>query len=174
MSRQYNDYLLAHKANTQKAFNWLAANLPDLIKPGFDYEWQLGFGHDQSKTDAEEYDAYDKYFYGNNKSYSVVQNFNKAWLHHLHHNPHHWQYWVLIADGPDEPEKVLEMPYNYVVEMVCDWWSFSWSKNDLRTIFTWWDEHKDYIRLHEDTRKIVENILSGINDKLDTLQKEML
>ena len=121
-------------------------------------------------TDPEEYDAYDKYFYGRNKSYAVVQDFNKAWLHHIHHNPHHWQHWVLINDDPGEGMVILDMPYMYVVEMICDWWAFSWKKENLHEIFSWYDEHKDYMKLSKNTRKTVEDILDKIKQKLEELK----
>lgn len=41
-------------------------------------------------------------------SYEVVENFNRAWLLHIHRNPHHWQHWVLINDDPELGETVLE------------------------------------------------------------------
>lgn len=162
MSLQYDNYLEQHKANVSKALAWLTENMPDLIKPEYHLEWQIGMSHDQSKSDPEEYAAYDAYFYGGNRSYACVQNFNRAWLRHIHQNPHHWQHWVLINDDPGEGEKYIEIPVNYVIEMICDWWSFSWSKGKLDEIFKWYDEHSKYIRLHDSTRKLVENILARI------------
>ena len=59
------------------------------------------------------------------------------------------------------------MPYNYIVEMICDWWSFSWNSGDLYEIFNWYNEHKNYIKLSDKTRKTVEDILSKIKEKLE-------
>lgn len=167
MSNQYDRYLDQHKSNVKRAFDYIRDNLPELVIGDYDYEHQIGFAHDESKSSQEEYDAYDAYFYGGNRSYSVVQNFNKAWLHHIHNNPHHWQHWVLINDDPGEGIVLLEMPYNYVLEMVCDWWAFSWSKGNLSEIFKWYDEHKEYMRLNPKTRSIVENILAKIKEKVE-------
>ena len=68
MSALYNEYLIEHKSNVIKGFDWLSKNLPDIfindqIKSRC--EWLCVNAHDQSKYDKEEYDAYDKYFYGN-------------------------------------------------------------------------------------------------------------
>ncbi len=63
MSYLYDQYLVNHKSNVKKGFDWIKDNLPELIKPGFDFEWQIGLNHDQSKTKQDEYDAYDAYFY---------------------------------------------------------------------------------------------------------------
>ena len=165
MSVQYDNYLTEHKENVAKGFRWLQENIPEVIEDGF--EWQICFNHDASKTDPEEYDAYDAYFYGNNRSYSVVQNFNKAWLIHIHNNPHHWQHWILINDEPKEGMVVIDMPYIYVVEMICDWWAFSWKKGDLNEIFSWYEDRKDYMKLSANTRRSVEYILGKMKDKLE-------
>ena len=165
MSSQYDNYLTEHKENVAKGFRWLQENIPEVIEDGL--EWQICFNHDVSKTDPEEYDAYDAYFYGNNRSYLVVQNFNKAWLRHIHNNPHHWQHWILINDEPKEGMVVIDMPYIYVVEMICDWWSFSWKKGDLKEIFGWYEDRKDYMKLSANTLRSVEYILGKMKDKLE-------
>lgn len=166
MSREYDNYLEQHKGNVRKGFEWFQENLPGVIENIPDVEWHICFNHDNSKTQPDEYDAYDKYFYGKNRSYQVVQDFNYAWLRHIHRNPHHWQYWVLINDDPDLGEIILDMPDVYIIEMICDWWSFSWSKGDLTEIFKWYEEHKEYIKLSEKTRRGVENILNMMKAKL--------
>ena len=50
--------------------------------------------------------------------------------------------------------------------MICDWWSFSWFKGNLLEVFSWYEEHKNYIKLHPNTRKLVEDILGHIKNKL--------
>ena len=172
MSRQYDLYLSQHKTNVAKGLAWIQENLPELIKGDYDYEWQIGMAHDQSKSDQEEYDAYDKYFYGGNRSYAVVREFRLAWLHHIHNNPHHWQHWVLINDDPGEGMVILDMPYNYILEMICDWWAFSWNKGNLNEIFNWYNEHKAYMKLSTKTRDTVEDILQQIRTKLDSMEEK--
>lgn len=126
------------------------------------------YAHDQSKYDKEEYDAYDAYFYGN-RSYEVVQNFNYAWLQHIHKNPHHWQHWILINDDSDLGIVALEIPLNYIIEMICDWWSFSWRSGDLYEIFDWYAKHRDGMQMNDTSRKIVEDILNKMRTKLDDI-----
>ena len=174
MSVQYDLYLEQHKGNVLKGLRWIQENLPDIAVGAV--EWQIEFAHDESKSHSDEYEAYDAYFYGGNRSYKVVQDFNKAWLLHIHRNPHHWQYWVLIHDDPDEDMTILDMPYNYILEMICDWWSFSWQKKNLYEVFDWYDEHKDYIKLSDKTRKTVEKILNQIKEKLteNTYNSELM
>lgn len=167
ISSQYDSYLEQHKANVKKGFEWIREHIPDILQGDFDYEWQICLNHDHSKTEPDEYEAYDAYFYGGNRSFDVVQNFNKAWLLHIHRNPHHWQHWVLINDEPNEGEIIIQMPINYIVEMICDWWAFSWSKGDLTEMFSWYEERKNYIKMHKNTRKTVEDILTKIKEALN-------
>ena len=170
MSARYDEYIVEHTSNVQKAYDWIKTNLSEILPDGLVEKFNLDClirDHDQSKFEQEEYVAYDDYFYGGNKSYEVVKNFNYAWLRHIHKNPHHWQHWVLIADEPEEGDNVLDMPYNYIIEMICDWWSFSWKKGKLDEIFEWYEEHEDNMRLSNDTRKCVESILAKIKAKLE-------
>ena len=173
MSREYDEYLRQHKANVVKGYRWIKENLPDIIPDDLRMvlNHQIEFAHDASKTMDDEYDPYDKYFYGGNRSSQVVEDFNYAWNLHIHRNPHHWQYFVIICDNPDEGEIILDMPYKYALEMICDWWSFSWKTGNLYEIFDWYDERKDYIKLSHKTRVIVEDILMQIYDKLDELRE---
>lgn len=164
MSFQYDNYLKSHISNVQKAAEWLLFHFPELLKDVDENRLRNNLNnHDQSKYLPEEYDAYDAYFYGGNKSHKVVSDFNLAWLHHIHQNPHHWQHWVLIHD--DEPEEILEMPKEYVIEMIADWWSFGHKSGNLKDIFDWYEQHKD-MKLHPKTRKLVEDILGNIKTEL--------
>lgn len=169
MSIGYDEYLNDHRANVTKGFYWIQENLPDILRTEnpIDLQNQICVDHDLSKNTIAEYDAYDQYFYGKNKSYEVVNNFNHAWLHHIHRNPHHWQYWVLINDDPGEGMVVLDMPYCYIIEMICDWWAFSWKKENLNEIFNWYNDHKDYMKLSKNTRNAVNDILEKIKEKLE-------
>lgn len=174
MSKEYDLYLEQHKLNVRKGFYWIKENIPEAVN---DYAWndeleqQICYNHDASKSEPDEYFAYDRYFYGNNRSSYVVDDFNHAWLRHIHRNPHHWQHWVLINDNPDEGEIILDMPYNYILEMVCDWWAFSWRSGNLTEIFNWYDQHKDYMKLSKNTRGTVDILLKRIKNKLDEVKR---
>lgn len=170
MSQKYEEYLIEHNNNVVDGCKWLIHNLPEIFLDNdmiSEVLYLCEFKHDQSKRNVEEYEAYDKYFYGGNQSFEVVQEFNRAWLHHIHNNPHHWQYYILLNDNPDEGEIILDIPDNYIIEMICDWWSFSWKKGDLYEIFNWYNERKNYIKLSKPTREKVENILESMKNKLD-------
>lgn len=80
MSFQYDQYLARHRANVKRGFDWLSENLPGLMTNTLTAGWNTEFAHDQSKNEPDEYEAYDAYFYGNNRSYEVVQRYQRAWL----------------------------------------------------------------------------------------------
>lgn len=165
MSIAYDQYLTEHIDHVKNGISWLYDHIPyirTLIPNRIDI-MTLGYMHDNSKYELAEYDAYDEYFYGK-KNADVEKAFDYAWLHHIHCNPHHWQYWVLIHD--DEPMEALEMPETYVIEMIADWWSFSWKKENLTEIFGWYENHKEGMILHPNTRELVEKILDLMKEEL--------
>lgn len=168
MSIEYDDYLARHCENVRKGLIWLKVNLPEAVKMATGCTLMR---HDGSKYSLEEYQAYDAYFYGRNRSSKVVRDFEHAWLHHIHANPHHWQHWVLHHDEPDEPVTVLDMPNHYIIEMICDWWSFSWASGNLYEIFDWYEKHKAHMLLSKKTRTTVEMILENMKEKLDEENK---
>jgi hypothetical protein len=161
MSKEYDDYLVTHIGNVNRTYEWLKINIPDLfvdkIIPQMDMMLK---DHDSSKYTKEEYSAYDNYFYGEKDQNA----FDKAWLHHIHNNKHHWQHWILYED--DGEVKCIDMPDVYIVEMICDWWSFSWKQNKLYEIFDWY-EKQIHMKLSFKTQQKVEYILKRIKDRLD-------
>ena len=163
----YEQYLEQHIDNVSKGFGWLYENLPEIFD-GYDADYigSIVTKHDTSKYDDEEYFAYCEYFYGE-KTAEVELEFDYAWLHHQHNNPHHWQHWLLRED--DGSIKALKMPYEYVVEMIVDWWAFSWKNNNLYEIFQWYADNTEKQQFHEETKIQVEDILNRIKNKLDEL-----
>ena len=166
MSYDYDQYLNKHIANVKKGLEWMRDNL-DIHNDDMNNAIYEADQHDHSKWGVPEYNDYDAYFYGGNRSYEVVQNFKYAWMHHQHRNPHHWQYWVLVNDDPGEGIVALPMPMRYIYEMIADWWTFSWASGDLASIFSWYEAHKDYMMLHKTTRIIVEDILQRMAKKME-------
>lgn len=169
MSQQYDEYLHEHISNVNKAWWWMSDH--GILPTHMPFEAEALAMHDNSKFNEEEYDAYDDYFYGKEGKdeddiFVIDSAFDYAWLHHIHNNPHHWQYWVLIGD--DEGTKALEMPASYVYEMIADWWSFSWKTGKLTEIFDWYEKHKDKMVLHPATKILVEETLNKIKAILIT------
>ena len=183
---KYEEYLTDHIANVKKGYEWLKENLPDLVSEDNYFDETAYYGelddiiatHDHSKytkiPDRDEYydlrceyDAYADYFYGPEKTDEVKQAFDRAWLAHIHANPHHWQHWLLQNDDPDIGLRVLDMPYVFIIECICDWWSFSWKENNLGEIFNWYEKNKAGIILSAKTRRTIESILDELKKKLE-------
>lgn len=171
METKYNEYLKDHIGGVQKGYKWLKEHdLLDKNKIKKEEEFwgsldKIIKNHDKSKYDyEEEYYPYMHYFYGK-QTQQVKNDFDLAWLRHQHLNMHHWQHWMLQND--EDGLKLMDMPYVFIVEMICDWWAFSWNKNDLKEIFNWYNSHKKGIMISDNTRKSVEKLLDDIKEELD-------
>ena len=158
--QQYDEYLTEHIFNVKQAYYWIIKNLP-----AYDFDTALDIiqNHDISKYSEEEFTPYAEYFYGDRTEHVKI-DFDHAWNHHQKTNPHHWQYWVLIKDTGEF--KCLDMPCEYMLEMVCDWWAFSWKQNNLYEIFDWYEKNKSHIMLSDTTRKMTETLLGRIKNTL--------
>ena len=161
---EYEDYLHVHISNVSKA--WLQFLKPVIIELYPELvtiiEENLKV-HDKSKYTEEEYSAYCNYFYPTKACPANKDAFDLAWLHHQRENPHHWQYWVLIEDiGHITP---LDMPVEYIVEMLCDWHSFS-GTNPISTAYKWYTDNKHCMRLSSKTIKLVEELLEYLKEPL--------
>lgn len=95
--------------------------------------------HDKSKFSEEEFFAYAQFFQGTTKN---KEEFDKAWLHHIHYNPHHWQYWMIPAG------QVLEMPEYCIREMVADWLGASKAYTGSWNMTEWLEKNLSKIVLH--------------------------
>ena len=121
-----------------------------------------GLIHDMSKFSRKEWIPYREYFYGDypdtlkEEKERMEDAFDAAWLNHIHHNPHHWQYWILRED--DGGTKVLRMPIGYMKEMLADWIGAgkALGKPDTKG---WYLANKDKIVLHDETRAWIEKEL---------------
>ena len=166
MRDDYDEYLHKHISAVKQAFDWLVVNLPELFEEyDADVLSSIIESHDTSKWGDAEFFPYCEYFYGEHKNENWVnEDFDYAWLHHQHNNPHHWQHWLLRED--DGSTKTLEMDYIYVIEMICDHWAFSWVKGDLFEIFDWYSKNKAKMLLHPNTQELYESILTQIEQKL--------
>lgn len=154
---QYHDYLKEHISNVQKGYDYLKKNLPDIFSdleiPMDEMDEQIK-EHDKSKWSEDEYEPYAEHFYGKNKGKDNDPEFEIAWEHHYNNNPHHPEFW----SGKD-------MPLSCIIEMICDWWSFSWKKGDLFEIFKYYNG-EDKPQLSDATKSKVEEILRELKNNL--------
>ena len=161
---EYKNYIIGHKERVQQFADWLKENLPDVFE-GVDLDAfdEVIAEHDESKFSEPEFEPYAKKFYGpqdvNGKPLTYVPDYDDAWLHHWMHNEHHPEFWL----GED-------MPLIYILEMLCDWGSFSIKSGDLHELSNYYyKEAKDdkEKNLSDATKEIIEEILSKINLVLD-------
>lgn len=154
---QYTKYLKEHISNVQKGYEYLKKNIPDIFSdleiPMDEMDKQIK-EHDKTKWSEDEFEPYAEHFYGKNKGIDNDSDFEIAWEHHYNNNPHHPEFW-----------SGKEMPLSCIIEMICDWWSFSWKNGDLFEIFKYYSEN-DKPDLDDTTRSKVEEILRKLKDNL--------
>lgn len=166
---EYFRYLSDHISGVQDSWNLMLK--PAMLENGYLQEdiAKADFNipnHDKSKYDDEEFEAYCNYFYPSpDRGFSKNQKaFDAAWLRHIHLNPHHHQHWVLIRD---EGELVpMDMPIEYVCEMLCDWHSFS-AKDPTSTAYTWYQKNKKNMTLSDNTVKLIEKLIEYLKEPLN-------
>jgi elongation factor P--beta-lysine ligase len=62
----------------------------------------------------------------------------------------------------------MDMPLDYICEMLCDWHSFSY-KNPESTALAWYNEHKDEFRFSDKTRELVDELIKCMNVPITTV-----
>lgn len=140
---QYLKYVLRHKLFVFQAC--LKMHVPIWI----------AIFHDWDKFLPDEWMPYARCFYKPNgeKQYSESDDFREAWNAHQKRNKHHWQYWMITWDRGET--ECLPMPIVYINEMLADWIGAGkvLGKPDVPA---WYRSNRDKIRLHRDTRDIIE------------------
>ncbi len=141
--------------------------------------WRLII-HDWSKFSSAEWMPYVNFFYGDMLTYTgvdglVTQNrrpevkdaFSRAFHHHIHRNPHHWEYWLRYKAG-DETFTPLEMPEKFVREMVADWAGAGRAITGTWDLAEWYDKNRERIKLHKATRERVRVLVKQLSRTLET------
>lgn len=143
---KYLSYILRHK--------WFV--FQECVKLGIPF---LGLIHDWQKFLPFEWMPYVETFYGpwkyDERPAWLVESFDRAWLHHQHLGPHHWQHWISRNDSGSTI--VLEMPDKYRKEMLADWRGASKAKFGIDNTPDWYKENKDKIILGPQTRTWIES-----------------
>jgi hypothetical protein len=141
--------------------------------------WRLLI-HDWSKFTPSEWGAYVAQFYGPKlvPTYGDFRHypgalgpaaverakaerqeaFDRAWLHHQHANPHHWQHWVLREDSG--AIKTIEMPEHFVREMVADWAGAGRAITGKWEVGLWFGDNHQKMQLHARTKELVVTLLN--------------
>lgn len=122
------------------------------------------YNHDRSKYSEEEFLGYCNHWYPqdgsevthDSKKPQGDSSYDYAWLHHRHCNPHHSQYWVSTDD--DGTITPLDMPLNYICEMICDWGSFYANDKNEEPAHEWWKKNKKKFIMSDNTRNWIDRI----------------
>jgi hypothetical protein len=157
---KYKQYVLTHKKNVKLFSEWLQKRVPEVFEDvDLGHFKTLINEHDESKFGAEEFEPYANFWANDSDHYDYDPEYEAAWEHHWMTNEHHPEHWM----GED-------MPLIYILEMLCDWGSFSVAKNDFRELSNYYYEEAkddDEKNLSDATKEIIEEILTKIDSVLD-------
>lgn len=106
--------------------------------------------HDLSKYSKEQFYGYATHFMGGGNPTA----FSYAWLNHIHLEKHHWQHWVFPGNFNPKNANVVnsavEIPYQYVLEMLADWAAVGVYENKTKNCTNWYN--KNALILHPNTK----------------------
>lgn len=164
---KYKEYIANHVTKVHNRFLTYGRELCDVCGADYDTVRNNISIHDNSKFSEQEFFAYTNKFYPN-REYTEVEKkevekeFNLAWLHHIHNNPHHPEHWILTGtkSGIDE---VFEMPPEFIVEMILDWDAFK-KEDGTNGAYEYYfkNNNKKQGLLHPNTREILEKGLQVV------------
>lgn len=185
---RYLKYVLLHKFYVFRAGHVIRTTI-GVPEPAWRWYWRL-LVHDLSKFGPAEWSPYVEMFYGVEPhvafeggvllpgAMSAEQaaeakrarqaNFNAAWLHHIHVNPHHWQHHILHEDSGKVFVLVPPAPLAY--EMVADWLAAGPKALRAHTMgeavaetIVWYAKVYKAQQMREIVRNTAENILMALS-----------
>lgn len=165
--KEYYDYIVNHIHNVHGVWEELQKMKPDFLNDDFNWSSidELLRKHDLSKLDTTEFAGYAQWFFPTNDGPKNKSWFQRAWLCHMHKNPHHWQYWVVYGT----PQSVaLKMPFSYLIEMLCDWTAMSLKFKNAPSIWFAGQE----VLIHEDSLQEIMKYLPTFDKIYEKLVKE--
>lgn len=137
--------------------------------------YKQGILHDLSKYHPVEFFAGVKYYQGYRSPINAekeIKGYSLGWLHHKGKNKHHWEYWLdnAVPNATDAIHGIVavEMPKEYVVEMVCD--RIAASMNYQKEKYTdasaleYLLNGKDFVFMHPKTFELTEFLLTYLKD----------
>lgn len=173
--RMYDRYLLKHNMFVMLAWELIkkvCADAPFINNTVIDKVNRDVSMHDVIKFSPEEYEAYRIKHYPTRAEKQgdfrkILEDYDKAWTHHVHHSPHHWENWLTMYYRNRRTageEKALEEATVHCLHMLADWIGiFLQNENgDSKTLKGWWEENKNVIPLPEWALKIVDYVYDKI------------
>lgn len=152
---EYEDYIRTHISNVTRAFEKYGQAMCRLLGADCNFVQMKILSHDATKMSCLEFTAYRIKFYPNPGESISQKDFDRAWLHHINNNDHHPEHWIIpTASG----NTIVDMPVECIVEMLCDWQSFSYAGKGNAYDFYYKVDRKEGL-LSDITRKHVEMCL---------------
>jgi Family of unknown function (DUF5662) len=114
--------------------------------------------HDWTKFLPSEWWSYVNAFYNSDgsKKYDPIP-MKSGWNNHQKRNRHHWQYWLLTWDKGNV--EALEMPDQYVREMIADWLGASKAITGAWDLSGWLSKNGQNIIVHTYTEELISRYL---------------
>lgn len=143
VANKYAESLVNHISHVREAGEMIGVNIEQLSV------------HDDSKWTHDEFPYYANNFHGDPHNPDAPDGFAGAWLHHVHQNPHHWQYWI-FPDGftprnSNVENGVVQMPPMFALEMIADWMGASMAYTGSWDMQEWLWKNMPKIRVHSKT-----------------------
>ena len=128
--------------------------------------WQ-GIVHDLSKFSPTEFLESVRYYNGYVSPIEARKKkwgYSKAWLHHRGRNKHHYEFWT---DNYDKGVTTIRMPYEYALEMVCDFLGagrayYGKDFTPKKELEYWENKKKDSpdMKIHPDIKSFMDKMLN--------------
>lgn len=134
--------------------------------------YKQGILHDLSKYSPVEFFSGVKYYQGYRSPINYekeIKGYSLGWLHHKGRNKHHWEYWLDNANqGGYQGVSAIEMPKEYLVEMVCDRIAASMNyqkeKYNDASALEYFLNGYDKVMMHPKTKKLLLHLLTYLKD----------
>lgn len=169
MSKEYDEYLEKKNKYFRQACNWIKRSAPEMLEGVSEgqFTFMRDFHHDTDTIPCL-YEPYDNHLFGKKQTAKTASEYRKAKVLKLHMNSYNWQYHMLVTE--EEGTILTEMPQMDILELICEWWSDSWEKDDLWSIFDYYDKYKTKIKIHKKSSRELERLLGILKNRLDTVR----
>lgn len=134
--------------------------------------YRQGLLHDLSKYSYTEFRVGARYYQGNrspNAAEIDAIGYSTAWLHHKGRNKHHFEYWIDFAPRSQERVVGVEMPVNYVAEMLMDRIAacrvYQGEAYTDRSPLEYYELGKNGVVMHARTKALLEQLLTMLAEK---------
>ena len=200
--KEYRQYIDTHRANVKTAYDKIVRKYAEkyLMPQSVEVLDRNIERHDADKDIDFIFDAYRRnHFPVDEKEKQLAdKDYEIAWTYHSKINPHHWQFFLdddnkKFTTPKLETEEVKEIYKLAYLEMLADWLSFSFKKEqdenkdkdeklsvtgDSLEFETWYSKNKNEIMIHPDMKewfdRIIEDVITDIKENKDTIFTESM